>query len=378
MNTEQLLSLVAELTGDEKNFELQEKLGALVNAFNNLASNPQAPSHQTDVAEGLKKLGQALTRLERTYPPATLARMEQIGARPYFTSAMIRRLRQSMDDNPMMPAVVQTDAQQLLDERAAFIAHLNQLEAAMEALGFEETELEEGEAEVGFQIPRTIFENELEGFSRELHELRLIIRAFSEVAGNAGERIELRQISTTDPLLYVALGYVTVKYVGQGVAWCLDRWKTLEEIRNLRANTANLKDVPAAQGMAKQWDEIIKQTVEMSVRQEAERLAAEAKVPAARQHEVANHMAVALEGLLARIERGMTVDIRFIEPPQKEGEEADPEEAAQFEALAAIQKELVFPQIGDSPPLLRLPKQPEKGRGGRRGGSSSGVAPMVT
>jgi hypothetical protein len=155
------------------------------------------------------------------------------------------------------------------------------------------------------------------------------------------------------------------------VSWCLEQWKKLEDIRHLRTNTAKLKDVPAAQEMAAKFDEVIEQTIQLSIRQEAERLATAANTSEARQNELTNHLVMALQGLLARIERGLTVDIRFLAPPQ-EGE-GDEELAIQMDELCEIRQQLVFPPIGDSPPLLSLTKQPESQRR-RRGGPQEPTA----
>jgi hypothetical protein len=374
MNTEQLLGLVRHLLEDEQRLALQQKLAEAASAFANLASNPQAQQHQTEVANKLKQLEQALDMLETGYSPALRKRMEEIGALPYFSTAMTARLRQSMNDNPMSPAVVNQEAQQLVGERQNYINSLTNLQTSLDTLGFELDDLEPGQAEVGFQIPRAIFDNHLEGFSKELHELRLIIRAFSEAAGNAGEPIELRQISTTDPLIFMLLGWETVKLLGKGATWCLDRWKTLEEIRNLRATTANLKGIPSAQKMAEQWDTIIQETVETSVRQEAERLAAESGADEGRKNELANHLGVALQGMLARIERGMTVEIRFLPPTRASEEEADGREGAPSNVaeLRKLQQQLVFPAPSETP-LLKLTKQPEETPKGKRGSAKSGA-----
>jgi hypothetical protein len=271
----------------------------------------------------------------------------------------------------MTPAVAQQETQKLLEERTAFLENLNALKQALQKLGFEEDGLEPGEAEIGFQIPRDMFDNELEGFSRELHELRLIIRAFSEAAGNAGERIELRQISTTDPLVFVVLGACTIRYIGKGLSWCLDQWKKIEEIRQARATTASLKNVPNAKSLVEQFDTIIKNTMETNIRKEAQRLASQAKVSEARQNELANHLDKALEGLLARVERGMTVEIRFLPPVvAAEGDDGAAEPPADYQELRILQQQLVFPAPAKEP-LLRIAKQPEASpkteRRGRKG-----------
>lgn len=378
MNTEQLLGLVRRLLQDEQRLTLQQKLAETAQAFANLASNPQHQPHQTDLATKLKVLEQTLDKLQASYSPGFRNRMQAIGALPYFTSAMTARLRQSMSDNPMSPAVVNQEAQQLLSERQNYINNLNNLSDGLQALGFELNELQAGEAEVGFQIPRAIFDNDLEGFSKELHELRLIIRAFSEAAGNAGEAIELRQISTSDPLIFLLLGYHTVKLIGSGAKWCLDQWKTLEDIRNLRASTANLK-IPAAQTLAEQYDALINETVEANVREEAERLAAGSGADGARQNELANHLGLALHGMLERIERGMTVEIRFlppVKPAEGEATEDSDSAAADFDELKKLQQQLVFPAPSDRP-LLKLTKQPEDAPQKRGKGKGDGPSPVA-
>lgn len=359
MNTEQLVALVRELLEDEENFQIQAKLEAVADALVNLVSNPQDSEHQTAVASALEQLQEA-SDLE--YIPATIERMDEVGARPYFTPAMVARLRQSVEENPMTPAVVQAEATSLVQERANFLGNLSNLQDGLCALGFEEDELRAGEAEIGFQLPRALFRNELEGFAKELHELRLIIRAFSEAAGNTGERIELRQISTTDPLIYVLLGYLTISKIGAAVKWCLDQWKTLEEIRNLRDNTAKLDAIPAVKSMVQGFDEIIAHTVESRIREEAHRLAVESKADSSRKNELTNHLVKAIEGLLARIERGMKVDIRFLPPPDADGNAENKKQAAQYERLEQIRDELVFPELGENAPILKLPKQPERSR----------------
>ena len=291
--------------------------------------------------------------------------MEEIGATPYFSPALAARLRESMKSNAMTPTVVHQEFKELITERDNFVERLRQLKDSLETLGFGEYELEEGESEIGFQIPRSLFNNELEGFSKELHELRLIIRAFSEVAKQPGEKLEVRLISTTDPLIFSAVSIYTARQIAKAVEWCLQQWKTVEEIKVARATTASLK-VPSAEAMVAQFDQMIEEAIQRNTRAQAERLAAEAGADAGRQNELANHVGKALEGLLARIERGMTVELRLSSPAEpKAGEEETPEAIllrAQFEEVSEIRQNLVFPKVSEEP-VLRLEKLPEnKGR----------------
>lgn len=256
----------------------------------------------------------------------------------------------------MTPAVVRTEAQELLTQRAQFIDQLRSLDNSLRSLGFTEDDLEPGEAEIGFQIPRSLFENELGGFARELQELRFIIRPFSELSGNAGEPVEVRTISTTDPLIFLGIKVATITLIGNAVTWCLERWKSVEEIRKLRAETAKIQH-ETAQKIAGQYDQMIKDTVKEEVLKEAARLVAEGQVAGARQNEVQTYVEKALEALLARIERGMTVEIRLLPPPKEEGDEQGATQIA-FQHLAEIQKQLAFPAPSGEP-VLQIPRLSE-------------------
>ena len=176
MNTEQLLALVRSLNQLEGKQQWQQQLTELVASMSNLASNPAETTYQTDVSDRLKSLGNSLAELEAQFSPAYVKRLEELGAIPFFSTAMTKRLRQALAENSVTPAVVRQEAQELLTQRTQFIGQIQALESSLASLGFEEDDLAPGEAEIGFQIPRMLFENELGGFARELQELRFIIR----------------------------------------------------------------------------------------------------------------------------------------------------------------------------------------------------------
>ena len=85
------------------------------------------------------------------------------------------------------------------------------------------------------------------------------------------------------------------------------------------------------------------------------------KKPLGRLAEVANGLRYALKGLIARIERGMTIEVRFLPAPKAEGqtEEQAVEVARQDAELQKLQKDLVFPQLPETP-LLAIPTWPAR------------------
>jgi hypothetical protein len=69
-----------------------------------------------------------------------------------------------------------------------------------------------------------------------------------------------------------------------------------------------------------------------------------------------NYVEVALQGILSRVERGMTVELRLC-PPR--AAEQDKEAAQAFEDLKALQRQLVFPPA-TSEPAIAIPKMADR------------------
>jgi hypothetical protein len=106
--------------------------------------------------------------------------------------------------------------------------------------------------------------------------------------------------------------------------------------------------------------------VKAGVTAEAARLVAEGQVSGERKNEVHTFLEKSLEALLARIERGMTVEIRLLPPPKEEGNEGAEVTAVAFQHLAEIQKQLAFPAPSGEPVLQipRLSEGEDKAKGG--------------
>ena len=77
--------------------------------------------------------------------------------------------------------------------------------------------MEPGEAEIGFRLPRQLFEDNLDGLIGELPEIRFIVRAFSEASTGSAEPIIVKQIPTTEPIFFFGMSVSTVVAVGKAV-----------------------------------------------------------------------------------------------------------------------------------------------------------------
>src|SRR3546814_91622 len=223
MNVEHLKALVEDLLGDESQLKLQQHLEKFHKTIPTFVGQPQQPERQIEVAKALTILEKNVDDFIGRYDPAQRTRMDEIRGTWFFSSTMIASIRYLIDENPMTPAVVEHELAKLVNQRTAYLGHLSAISSGLDALGIKVDGLEDGTAEVCFQLPRHLFRNEFEGLIKELHVIRRIIRAFSELATGSSEPIVVRQISTTDPLFYFEISPITIAKIGAVVNWEIGR-----------------------------------------------------------------------------------------------------------------------------------------------------------
>jgi hypothetical protein len=360
MNAERIKELADFLLQTDQKLKLQQRLEALRDALINLTSQPGEATYQTAVVSTMADLSKAVAnQLEGQLTPARTEALREIGAGPYFSKAMTESIQVMLAENSVTPAAVRDAVTQLAEKRTAFLENLRKTQAGLLALGVQSEPLSPGEADLGFLLPRDLFKNSLSGFSKELTEIEKIINVFSEVVTGAVEPIELKQLSTTDPLIFLRVHVGVVVAIGATITWLLNTWKQGLEIRSLhdKSKTMGLPEDVLA-GFKKHNQE----KIDAAIAQHAQGLLeAHPRDEEGRANELRNHLTWAMNSLLAKIERGMTVELRFLPPPAPEPieqvEGAEPVEAASnpYTELFEISKKLDFPRVAGEP-LIPLPK----------------------
>jgi hypothetical protein len=364
LNTDKLRELVDRLHEAETKIDTQGSLGNLVNSLTNLVSQPQNADYQTALSQALKKFSSSMQSFEHAFAPRDYLRVIELSDEA-FSPSIPQEIERAVLENAMTPNVVAELAQKILSKRKEVLNRLKELRGSLEYFDFGYVEAEDGKAEVGFQIPRELFENNLPGFIKELREIELITKFFSEVAIGQYEPAEVGSISTTDPLIFLVMAEPVATYIGGAVVWALGVWYSVEKIRNLRAQTAQLQSFTPKE-VEDFFDSKIKTEIQQAVAAKVEEVLAEGKVPPKRKGELTTHLTWALESILAKVERGLTIELRIAPPPIKDEEaEADDEADPARQNLLAIQEKLVFPKPSDNP-VLAIPElkdeKPPRGR----------------
>jgi len=359
MHASRLRQFIQYLLKAETRLALQNKLNLYVAAMANLVAQPQDPAHQTAVADTLNAAHAAFTEFEGGITPAQLAALSEIGASQYFSTSIISNIKSMMASNPLTPTVVQQSVNELVTQRGTYIESLKSASTSLGALKVPYDELATDTAEIGFLIPRDLFNNRLDLLVKELRDIELIIRQFSEVVIGRVEEIHVRQISTSNPLFFFEFNPVTIAAIGASITWMLNTWKQALDIKK---KYNELKALGIDDDILVQIEDNVKKKVEQSIQERAAELIAkyDGKDPG-RKSELENGLKWAMQALMARVERGLIVEIHYLPPPKPKQEGITPEtqaaydaQAEKYEHLSLIAKDLEFPAI-EGEPILKIP-----------------------
>ncbi len=231
MNTSRLRELVDLLLSLEGELTTQSRLTDVHSALQNMVNQPQNPQFQNDFAAAKEALAIGAVQTRKLLQPAQIALIEEIGGKRFFVDDISAFIDDLVSKNAVTPAVIQQRVQEFLTERQAYVHLITQLRDSLEGLGIKAIALKPGEAEIGFILPRRLFNNEFDNLIDELKELDFILRAFSELAVGTAEIITVSQISTSDPLFSLGMNPKTIAAIAAAITWALNTWKQVEEIR---------------------------------------------------------------------------------------------------------------------------------------------------
>lgn len=361
MHIASLREIVELLLSQNQRHKIDRYLGEVESQINNLAGNPQNPTFQTELSEALGRMSTAFYGMQEQFEPAQVKAIDEIGGHEAFIRDIPGEFRSIINENLLTPAVARDRVNQIIAERRAYIDTLTQLNEKLKAIGVEALDLDGSEAEIGFLIPRSMFDNHLDMMIKELRNIDRVLRPFSELETGSAGPIEVKTISTSDPLFFFGMPTPVIIAVGAAVKWGLSVWKDVEDIRQIRAQTQKIKSFSDDE-IESIFGAKIKMHVESAIDSKLKELLP-SQDKRGREHEQREHLKFALNYILAAMERGLTVEIRHLPPPLTPSDADQEEEGTQpLDIVATLAKELTFPAISPGTTILALPTPP-KSRG---------------
>jgi hypothetical protein len=356
MNAERLREAIDSLLQAESALNVQESLQTLQASLQQLSGNPNDPTSQTRFADELTSSRDVIQKLKERFTPVQMSLFHEIRATESFFLDFTEEVYRLTQENPMTPAVTLTRLNTLVGGREGYLALLRELQKDLQAIGIEASKLQPGEVEIGVLIPRDLFANHLEELVRETRSLNRFLRIFSEYETGAPEPVEIHQVSTSGLEFLLGISTKTIVTIGGVITWALHTWKQVEDIRKVRSETQKLPSFTKEE-IEQFFETKITKAIEGAIDEKIKEIGAPARADKGRQQELQIELQWALNYALSHIERGMTVELRFLPPPAAaaagSAEEAAPEQR-NFQKLQEIAPQLRFPPPEPSP-ILPLP-----------------------
>lgn len=359
MNASKLKTILKKILDAEEKFRTQEISRNLSQHLANLASQPSNLDLQIQYTDNFRKFSTILNNFRDQFSPVDLKNMETIGINLSLMMEIPSKITKWVSENPATLTVAVSKIEEIIIEREEIFARISQAFDGIDFFDLDEEYINEGEAEIGFLLPRELFNNNLEKLIKELSIVNQIIRVFSEVSNGKVEEVEIHSISTSDPIFFFGISAGTIIAIGKTITWGLDTWKKIEEIRKIRAETREKIGQKAVDAVSA-FDKLIKDTIDSAIESKVQDVMSMVQAEHTRRSEIEIHLKWAIESLLARIERGLTIEIRAIPKAESvdNSTELDEKAAGDFEELTSV----IIPQLAFQPPqkapLMQLP--PEK------------------
>ena len=314
--------LVSAVIKADHGYQVSHWITVLRQRMDQLVSTPNTPEAQLPVAEAIEKLRAALASAMFEFSAEELADIEELTRIQPFDEEIVIEIEDALAHNPATPAVARDAVTTMENARVGVFTLLQSLASVAGDLRWNQEELKEWDAEVGFKIPRDLFSNEFDKLIGEFRFLRRFLSDICEVEGESLADVQLASLSTTDPLIVLGVVVVVAERIGKLTTWALASWKTFEEIRKIREETRKLKSF-SEEEVEKIFGDKIRTEVDAVIREKATELAANVPEPA-RRNELESALGLHLKEFIGRIERGMTVEVKLlVNPTGQDGAESE-------------------------------------------------------
>lgn len=359
MNIEKLYTLANDIVEENKKLQYVSKLQNVIGSIQGMITQPNVPQHQTNLSNQLSELKKTLeSSLVNELSPAWYQVLVDLEIDGYLGNKIVEKIDNIFSSNQITPANSKQELEKLFSVLNQKMTGFTNIVSGLKVLGIEKDELEEDECEIGVMIPRDYIENDLGKFGEEIKELNFIFNNFSELIVGEKSSFELRNLSTSEPLITVATVTAIAAGVAKTIGWLIDSYKSLLEIKKLKFELSQ-QGVPEEhlKGITDHSNEFMKKKIDGIVKKLGKEY--KANGDSSRKNELLNGVRISLNKIANRIDNGFNFEVR-VEPAKSEGtEDNEEQENTDIAAILEASKSLQFMKL-DGKPILSLSEKKEK------------------
>lgn len=332
MNTERLVSIIRVLNSEVPG--ISNTVNQLAQHLQQAINQPQETT-QRQVENTLKQLRTALRQAKSNeLSPGVLADLETLVIDGVSVAHLVGRgLDGDLEDTfkEGFLSVATLDRVKQIDARLKKLTTaLQQATEALNNMGLKAEDLTAGTSVIGMGIPPDAV-NGLFGFEREVHFFAFLISDITEIATGQHQDSQLYSLHSSIFGIDVMTALEVAGKFAAAIAGIKSILELLEKYRDLKARAEEIGE----EGMAAQLTAKSTQRVEEHIEELTVELFQDCKVDnEGRVNELKNAVRLRLNGVVNRIEKGYTFDVRTALPPQPdEGQKAAAALVEQFRSL---------------------------------------------
>jgi predicted transcriptional regulator len=341
MNAQKLFELISFFEDLDKSLGVQANLEQVKEALTNLTNSPANPPFQATLASTLQNFESVASKLRSRISPAQMSAITEMGGEDFFDPNIGEKVRDVIQRSAMTPSVARDFVQNLANKRATFLGILSSTRTSLRQLNVGAPQKKLDSSDISFLIPRSIFQNRLEVFAKELTFISRLIQHLNEALTGETHLVQLEELGSSEPTVTVAASLVVTAALAKIVNSFLDAWIKIEKIRKMRSDLNEM-------GMGDTTDKLtekITETVEDVVEESTQTLIMQYTRDGNRKNELENAIRQDTKRLFGQIERGLTIEFGISVKNDSENQEA-------FDTVADLNKKLHFPIFVAEPLLL--------------------------
>ena len=355
MNADRLHALLKLLREDFRRTKLPQRMEKLSAALQQLVQS-QHPNHKQAVGNALKEALKGTEESEiEDLSPAWKEMLVEIGYADSLGDALSRRLNDSFRQSDITPNIVKEEVDELKNEITTLNNAVTSGISAFDALSVGAEELDPGDCELGFMVPKEAIDFRLDEFAKECKEFDFIFGTFSEVVTGRRDHYKISTISSSDLSVFLESLPAVAALVAAAAERIVAFYKQILEVRKLRSEMLK-QDVPKEAFAA--IDEHENSKMSNAITDIAKEIIEEHgdKHDAGRANELESSLRISLHKLANRIDRGYHIEVRIgLLPEPTEEEPGDEDLLASADAINKATKPLQFIRL-EGDPILSLPE----------------------
>ena len=359
VNAERLHAIVTELQQELAATEEPALIERLIQSVTGLAQQPGQPAPEQQLAEVRRQLNENLASApSNDYSAAMQRALKELGVADLLGIRLREQIEEIFDRNEITPSAAAEELRPIADRVNGLNNAIEQVRQGFDFFNIGSEELDPGEFEIEFLIPRPAIKNDLGALGDEFNQVKRILGPFLELGTGSRPDIAVRAIASSEfQLLLVGIPGAALM-LSKALDYLASAYQKLVSIREAQQK---LKDAGVSKGTLESVTRDADGKIDKEIDALIEQLLAQAEVKPDpdRRNELEHELRRALRSLALRIDRGYVMDVRVgqLPPPAEDEAEENVDEKLRriVDEVFERQERLQYTNLTGEP-LLELPE----------------------